>query len=154
MGDNNNTFIFSLPRCPKYLSPSARIWSPLELFVIHPGEGPRWEGPKLGSVWGFVFKALVLQKDGVINMKSLRSKHLQQLTARGKKKSCSSSTTHRKNTTNTAENNSLNANLPQNHHGSTEEYRRVYVDNDYCLKNEQKMNQCLMTSFISVLALN
>lgn len=86
MGDNNNTFIFSLPRYPKYLSPSARIWSPLELFVIHPGEGPRWEGPKLGSVWGFVFKALVLQKDGVINMKSLRSKHLQQLTARGKKK--------------------------------------------------------------------
>lgn len=58
-------------------------------------------------------------------MKSLRSKHLYQLTARDekKKKSCSSSTTHRETTTNIAENNSLNANLPQSHHGSTEEFQ-------------------------------
>lgn len=144
-GFNNKkkAFIFSVPRYPSVslssiLSELMRVWDfdlPLECFVIHPGEGPCWERPKLGPAWGFGCKAFK-RMGGHQHQQPGEQAYIYQLTARGQK-SCTrrgqwSSTTH----TNTTTNTTYNANLPSNHHSSTKDYRHVYVNDDYCLMKQ------------------
>lgn len=137
-GNNKKkAFIFCVS-LSSILSELMRVWDfdlPLECFVIHPGEGPCWERPKLGPAWGFGCKAFK-RMGGHQHQQPGEQAYIYQLTARGQK-SCTrrgqwSSTTH----TNTTTNTTYNANLPSNHHSSTKDYRHVYVNDDYCLMKQ------------------